>query len=483
MNQLKLLFILFALSAKGLLFAQAKEMPNILFIFTDDLGYHDLSCTGSEIYQTPYIDRLAKRSIHFERAYSSYPRCTPSRYGLMTGTYPVNEDHGHLAGIPDERNFAKLFAGAGYQTSYVGKWHLGDGVNAPKSFGFDHSFAAGATGGVGSHFYPFNTEKRKKEGNKDKLIEDAEEFGKPGDYLADLLTNQTMDFIRKTDRDKPFLAFLAFYAVHTPLEAKPEDRARNMAEIKNHDYGDIPEYIPEGTGRRKMRQDDPDYAGMVENVDWNVGRLIGLLDELDLDERTIIVFSSDHGGLSNDGERIRHLATTNIPLRAGKGHLYEGGIRVPLLIHLPWRNSPGVDSQNIILGMDLFPTLLEMTTGRQVQGIDARSYVPVLEGKDHWENRTVFWHEEKARPHSTGDSKCSVIRKGPYKLMHFYAQDRIELYNTEKDVSETENLALKEPERANAMLRELNNWKKAYLVPEKMDMKKNARRKAKAENH
>ncbi len=453
------------------------KKPNILFIHTDDLGYHDLSFTGSDIYQTPNIDKLAAAGVTFERAYSSYPRCTPSRYGLMTGTYPVNEDHGHLAGIDPANNFALLLKKEGYNNSYVGKWHLGGEENAPKSYGFDHSFAAGHAGGVSTRFYPFNTEKAKLKGKADKLVEDVEEAGKEGDYISDLMTDETIKFIKNNSGDQPFFAMLAFYAVHTPLEAKPEDKKRNAAEIAAYDYGDTPAYIQEGEGRRKMRQDDADYAGMVENVDENVGRLLQTLRDLGIDDNTIIVFSSDHGGLSNDGNsRQRHLATTNFPLKAGKGHLYEGGIRVPLILRYPGKIKPSVDEENIILGMDVLPTVIDLATGAKAEKIDGESYVPVMQGKADWSDRTVFWHSRKARPHSTGDSKCSVIRKGDYKLMHFYEDDRVELYNTQKDVSETENLAEKKPDLVAEMMKELTAWKEAYLVPEKMDMKRNAKR-------
>ena len=458
-----------------------QKKPNILFIHTDDFGYYDLSFTGSKIYQTPNIDKLASESLTFEQAYSSYPRCTPSRYGLITATYPVNEDSGHLTEISPNKLFVNHLNNAGYNTSYVGKWHLGGEENAPKGLGFNHSFAAGHTGGLSSRFFPFNTEKAKKKGNPDKLVEDMDEIGKKGDYASDLLTTQTIDFIKNNGTDKPFFAMLAFYAVHTPLEAKPEDRQRNEKEIKAFDYGDTPEYIKEGEGRRKMRQDDPDYAGMVENVDENVGRLLQTLKDMGIDDNTIIVFSSDHGGLSNDGnKRERHLATTNIPLKAGKGHLYEGGIRVPLILHWKKKIKPNVDSKNIILGMDLMPTLVEMATGIQMEGVDGKSYIPVMNGKENWSDRTVFWHSKKARPHSTGDSKCSVIRTGDYKLMHFFKDGRTELYNVRTDISETKNLAEVEPERVQKMLKELKAWKKEYLVPEKMNMKRLAKQRAKA---
>ena len=303
--------------------AFAQDKPNILIVLTDDLGYHDLSITGSQLYNTNNIDQLAKESVNFTNSYSSYPRCTPSRYGMMTGTYPVNENKGHLGGIPESKNFIKQFNNAGYNTSYVGKWHIGTGDSKPANFGFQHTYAAGAAGGIASHLYPFNTQLRNGKPGKYKVL-NVEEEGKEGDYDTDMLTDATIKFIKKNDNKQPFLAVLAFYAVHTPIEAKPEDEARNKEQLKSIDFGDSPEYIKEGEGRRKMRQDDAAYAGMVENVDENVGRLLQTLKDMGIDDNTIIVFSSDHGGLSNDGNKNeRHLATTNLPLKAGKGHLFE----------------------------------------------------------------------------------------------------------------------------------------------------------------
>ena len=303
-------------------FGFSQQKPNILIIHTDDLGYHDLSFTGSQLYDTPEIDQLAKESVSFTNAYSSYPRCTPSRYGMITGTYPVNENKGYLGGIPEDKNFIKQFKKAGYNTSYVGKWHLGKGASAPNKYGFNHIYAAGEAGGVGSRFYPFNTQKNGKPAKYN--VPDVKEQGKEGDYISDMMTSETIKFIKQNPKDKPFLAVLAYYAVHTPIEAKPEDEARNKKQLKNINFGTTPEYIKEGEGRRKMRQDDAGYAGMVENVDENVGRLLQTLKDMNIDKNTIIVFSSDHGGLSNDGHKgERHLATTNLPLKAGKGHLYE----------------------------------------------------------------------------------------------------------------------------------------------------------------
>ena len=465
-------YIFFLLSLCQSFVALAQDKPNILIIHTDDLGYHDLSITGSQLYNTNNIDQLAKESITFTNAYSSYPRCTPSRYGMMTGMYPVNENKGNLAAIPEEKNFIKQFVDAGYNTSYVGKWHLGEGKSNPNNFGFKHTYAAGRAGGIGSRFYPFNVNKRNGKRHKEQ-VEDLEKDGKLGDYASDMLTNATLDFIKNTDRQQPFLAVLAYYAVHTPIEAKPEDESRNKRQLKSIEFGDTPEYIKEGEGRRKMRQDDAAYAGMVENVDENIGRLLKTLKDLGIDENTIIIFSSDHGGLSNDGNKNeRHLATTNFPLKAGKGHLYEGGIRVPLFVKWNKKLKPRVDNKSIIVGMDVFPTLLELALEQKVEGVDGESYAKVLHGEKSWENRTVYWMSRKARPHSTGDSKMIVVRSGDFKLIQFLETKEIELYNLKVDISEENNLAQNEPQKAKQLLAMLKDWKKEMLVPERLNVGK-----------
>ena len=452
-------------------FCFSQNKPNILIIHTDDLGYHDLSITGSQLYDTPNIDALANQSVNFTNAYSSYPRCTPSRYGMMTGTYPVNENKGHLGGIPEDKNFIKQFNNAGYNTYYVGKWHLGEGDSDPIPFGFTDSYAAGRAGGLGSRFFPFNFDKNGK--RHKEQVENLEQDGKEGDYASDMLTNHTIDFIKNNPKDKPFLAILAFYAVHTPIEAKPEDEARNKEQLKSIDFGDTPEYIKEGEGRRKMRQDDAAYAGMVENVDQNVGKLLQTLKDMGIDKNTIIVFSSDHGGLSNDGNKgERHLATTNFPLKAGKGHLYEGGIRVPLFVKWDNQLKPRVEDKSIVLGMDVFPTLLDLALNKKVNGVDGKSYANVLKGKDSWQDRTVYWMSRKARPHSTGDSKMIAVRSGDYKLVQYLDTKKVELYNLKKDVSEANDLSEKDTKKTAQMLQLLKDWKKEMMVPERMDVGK-----------
>jgi arylsulfatase A-like enzyme len=213
-----------------------------------------------------------------------------------------------------------------------------------------------------------------------------------------------------------------------------------------------------------MRQDDADYAGMVENVDENVARVLTLLREKGLEQNTIVVVSSDHGGLSNDGENQRRLATTNEPLRAGKGWLYEGGIRVPLLMRWPARIEPRVESRAIILGMDVMPTLLDLATDGALANVDGESFEDVIDANADWSRRTVYWHSSKARPYSTGDYPASAIREGDYKLVDFFTQGRTELYNLANDPSERADLSATEPAKTKSMKQKLDAWRAAEGV-------------------
>ena len=437
--------------------------PNVVVIVVDDLGYHDLGHTGSPINDTPRVDRLAAQSARMVQGYASYPRCTPSRYGLMTATYPVKENKGNLGAIPAASNFVQAFEAAGYDTRFVGKWHLGDGKSAPVGYGFDGSFGAGSAGGAGSHFYPFNTRERASKKGDKAAIPDVKEAGSEGDNLNDVLTDDAIRFLR-ADREAPFLVMLNYYAVHTPIEAAPEDEARNAGDVAATDYGSGPEYIREGTGRRKMRQDDAAYAAMVERMDDNVGRVLDALEAEGLAEDTIVVFTSDHGGLSNDGFKgERHLPTTNLPLRAGKGWLYEGGIRVPLFVRWPGQIAPR-DETAVMLGMDVGPTLLDLALDAELQDVDGESFDAVLTDGLPAGMRPVFWHSRKARPHSTGDMPASAVRFGDYKLIHFFADDRVELYDLAGDPGETEDLSEADPERTERMLAMLNAWRTQKAV-------------------
>ncbi len=438
--------------------------PNILILHVDDLGYHDLSVTGSQIYQTPNIDQLSTESVTFSNAYANYPRCVPSRFAMLTASYPIQngdvpDDGFEIGNIKDAVNPIKQIQNSGYQTAYFGKFHLGD-KHTIQNLGFETSVAAGHAGSPISFLYPFNVKKGKGI-TKKTPITDVDEISKEGDYLTDVLTNQVIKYIKNRDQKKPFMAMLSFYAVHQPLEAKKEAIIRNKEEIKAFDFEKQPEYIKEGTGRTKMRQDHPVYASMVENMDANVGKLLQLLKDLNIEDNTIVIFSSDHGGLSNDGTKKRNLATSNYPLRAGKGHLYEGGIKIPFFIKWNKHFKPHTETASIVMLMDVFPTLLDITSHKKLKTV-GKSFLPVLKGEENWKNRTVFWHSSKARPVNTGDSKSSAIRIGNYKLIHFYEQNRVELYNIIEDRSEKNNLSTTKPKKTEALLKELNKWKSNF---------------------
>jgi len=440
------------------------DKPNILIIHVDDLGFHDLSMNGSQIYQTPNIDALAEQSVVFNNAYANYPRCVPSRYAMMTGDYPVQngdvpDDGFEMDNVKDSKNFVKNIKAAGYQTAYFGKWHLGD-EQSLKDFGYDYSFAAGHAGSPISFLYPFNEKKGNGTSNKSP-IPDVDKVSNEGDYLMDVMADNVAKYIINVDKNQPFMAMFSFYAVHQPLEAKDKDIVRNRTQIKNFDFGNQPEYINEGTGRTKMRQDNPTYAAMVETMDENVGKLLQLLKDLNIEDNTMVIFSSDHGGLSNDGTKQRHLATTNYPLRAGKGWLYDGGIKVPLLVKWNGKFQPKTDNESLVMLMDVFPTLLDITANKSLE-TNGKSFLPILQNKEQWNDRTVFWHSSKARPVNTGDTKSSAIRKGDYKLINWYDEGRTELYNIVEDPSETTNISEEKPQLTKQLLVELNEWKSKF---------------------
>ncbi|MEZ5071548.1 MAG: sulfatase-like hydrolase/transferase [Bacteroidales bacterium] len=384
----------------------------------------------------------------------------------MTASYPVHEFNGNLAETPDEGNFIRQFKNAGYDSYFIGKWHQRGEGTLPTEFGFDASYASTNAGGVYSHFFPFNPEDDAMNSPIGEVepIRDVEADSREGDYLIDKLTDKMIGYVTTHDRSVPFFAVLSTYAVHTPFQAKREDIERNETQIADFDFGSGPEYEPEGNGVTKLRQDNAVYAAMVENMDWNVGRLLKALNEAGLDENTIVVFTSDHGGLSNRGNNNRELATTNSPLRAGKGHLYEGGIRVPLLLRWPNRIAPGVDEKSIVVLMDLMPSLLDLTVEEKMSGVDGLSFVPVLNGTQTWDDRTVFFHEAQARPNATGDFPCTALRAGSFKFYHFLETDHYELYDLSDDPSERTNLVETRPDVADRLTNELNHWTAQYRI-------------------
>lgn len=466
---LPLLFILSAFSGRTTpVSSGSPEKPNILFILVDDYGWRDLSVTGSSFYETPHMDKLFRKGMMFTRAYASYPRCVPSRYSIMTGTHPARQgqdDSGVLGFHIKAPNVSigTAMKNSGYNTFYIGKWHLGSGEYTPANRGFDVSFAAGGAGGVSSHFAPYNKNYTGTGG-----VPEAETAPVPDmddapedECLEDRLTHQTLTCLKEFSAKKePFFGILAHYAVHTPIEGKAEYVAYFEEKLKKLRLSG-PEYEKESAGENKLRQDNARYAAMIKSVDDGIGKIMQALEQLGIADNTVIVLTSDHGGLSARGPNSRELATTNRPLRAGKGHIYEGGLRVPMAVVWNGVIQPGTQSGALIHGTDHFPTFLEIAGGKIPGGqvIDGRSYYGILKGGKPDPGRPLFWHNPAPRPYATGDIYSTSIRMGDYKLYDFFAEKRRELYNVEEDAAESINLAETKPELAESLYRQLDEWR------------------------
>ncbi|MEZ5386998.1 MAG: sulfatase [Prosthecobacter sp.] len=441
----------------------AAEKPNVLFILVDDFGSRDLSCYGSALYETPNMDRLAASGAKFTQAYVAYPRCVPSRFGILTGKHPARvqgeRDSPHVE--PDrDATLGQAFKAAGYSTSYCGKWHLGEGESNPDKVGFDTIVAAGAAGATKSHFAPYNTPRKKGGGGGDEKDDIVGLDDAPQDeYLTDRLTEETMKFI-EANKEKPFFAVLAHYAVHTPIEGK-----KHLAKRYEEKLATMPkpavEWEKESAGENLLVQNNATYAAMIESVDHGVGRLLNQLKKLGLEDNTIIVLASDHGGLSARGGK-REVATSNRPLRAGKGHLYEGGLRIPFMIRWPGTVKPGTEIATPVSTLDLMPTLTDMAgiERPQLAGTDGLSLATLLQGGASPQRDTFYWHNPAPRPSSTADWFSSAIRVGDLKLLDFPTEKKIELYDLADDPGESNNLAESRPEDRDRLLAKLNAWRK-----------------------
>lgn len=450
--------------------------PNLLFIFMDDLGWRDLACTGSTFYETPNIDRLCRQGMVFPNAYASCPVCSPSRASFLTGKYPARLgvtdwidmegtshplkgrliDAPYLKHMPaGEYTIAQALKDMGYVTWHVGKWHLGGPEYYPEQFGFDKNIGGCSWGHPHEgYFSPYG-------------IETLEE-GAEGEYLTDRITDEAIKLMkqRKEDRDeRPFFLNLCHYAVHTPIEVKEEDRLR--FEKKARELGlDRETALIEGEyhhtedkrGKRVVRrmiQSDTAYAGMIWNLDQNIGRLMEALEESGDAEHTVIVFTSDNGGLAtSEGS-----PTCNLPAIEGKGWIYEGGTRVPLIVRYPRHVQPGSRCDVPVTTPDFYPTFLELagTDCCEKQQVDGRSIVPLLYGQSLPE-RPVFWHY----PHygNQGGTPASSVIYGNYKYIEFFEDNREELYDLKADFSETNNLIPSCPEQAAKLRLMLHGWQR-----------------------
>ena len=442
-----------------------ENKPNVLFILVDDLGWLDVGYQGSKFYQTPNIDSLSNKGIKFINSYSTHPRCVPSRYGIMTGRYPARTKSPGPGSQLDksEVTIAEALKEVGYSTFIAGKWHLsrGDRGSSPEDQGFDINFGGGDSGVPKSYFYPYNIQTRGKGNENAPDITKLPKVEK-GYHITDQLTDLTVEHINEYNKQNPFFIYLSYYAVHTPFESTEElEKKYEKKVIKMYGTENVDEFSYEGsTGETKLRQDNPIYAGMIENMDTNLGRVIRALKAKGFYDNTIIVFSSDHGGLSNRGNG-RPLATSNLPLRAGKGHNYEGGIRIPTFF--VWKNKikPGW-SNTIITGTDYYPTLLELIKTKQKpdQHLDGLSFAKSLFGKKPKnKKRPIFWHSPRPRPKSTGDLANTAVRLGNYKLLDFYREGRVELYNIAEDEGETNDLSEIMIEKKNQLLNLVKEWR------------------------
>ncbi len=443
--------------------------PSFVLFLVDDLGWIDSGVYGSTFYDTPHIDRLAAEGARFTQFYAASSVCSPTRASLMTGKHPARlhltnwiggEQRGllvpaeYIRALPlDELTLGEAFRQAGYRTGYIGKWHLGADGHMPDQQGFEFTRAVNQAGQPGSYFFPYE-----KDDFPVTNVPDLED-GREGEYLTDRLTDEAVRFIR-ANREEPFLLVLSHYAVHTPLESKPElteKYARRAAALPEPTQ---PLRAPEGeTAVTKGRQDNPVYGGMVESLDESLGRLVGELESLGLASRTAILFVSDNGGLSTLVKTRRNIPTSNHPLRAGKGWLYEGGVREPMFVVWPGVTEPGSRCSEPVISTDFYPTLLEMCRleARPEQHRDGISLWPVIMGTGELADRDLFWHFPHY--HGSGNTPSSAIRSGDLKLVEWLEDDRVELFDLSRDLGESEDLAGSRPADRDRLRARLHDWR------------------------
>ncbi len=434
--------------------AQPTQRPhNIIFILADDLGWADTDINADEaLHETPNLVKLASQSVRFTNAYAAAPLCTPTRASIMTGKYPARlhmtitreraatPPHNKrvvppitLGDLPHkEVTIAEVLRPRGYLNAHIGKWHLGTAEFYPETQGFDANIGGTLWGASQSHFYPYSG--TKYFGGEPRYVPHME-GGKPGEYLADRLTDEALRIIDGA-AGRPFYVNLCYYSVHTPIEGKPDLVEHYQKKLR-----------PEHKRRNAA------YAAMVHNLDENVGRVLAKVDQLGLARDTVVIFTSDNGGFLGkfDGQPV----TTNDPLRSGKGSLYEGGIRVPLLVR--WSGaSAGTTCVEPVISTDYLATLAEIA-GAPAEPQDGVSLVPLLKKPQSKLSRNeLFFHY----PHYYDTtSPVSAVRARDWKLLEYLEDGRIELYNLANDPSEQRDLAAQMPERARELHQRLINWR------------------------
>ncbi len=442
--------------------------PNVVLVIVDDLGRQDVGVYGSRFHETPVIDQLARDGVLFTNAYAAHPRCTPSRVAMLSGRFPArygvpgfeDRSEGPHALPLSAVTFAERLRDVGYRTGYIGKWHVGERGGGPDAQGFDVSRFAGQTGAPGSHFQPY--ERRRPTGGFPSYTK-----GVRGDYLTDRLTNEAIRFVERAD-GRPFLLVLSHYAVHTPIQAKAEAIRKYRSKARAWGLQPHPslDLVVDRTGQVKTEQNHPTYAAMVDSVDENLGRLLQALDRAGARDNTVVIVTSDHGGFSTRGlGSRRELATTNLPYRHGKGWLYEGGTRVPLIVRWPRGAKTGHVSHVQVTGTDHFRTILDIA-GASVADAnpqDSVSYLPALAGEDY-QRPPMFWHSSLGRPTRTGDTRSSSVVDGDWKLIQWYSLrthdvTETQLFHLADDPGERHDLADEQPAARLRLASLLGAWK------------------------
>lgn len=444
-------WVLFLIGLCGMAYS-AEQRTNVVLIVADDLGWADLGCYGSKFHKTPNLDRMAADGVRFTDAYSACPVCSPTRAALMTGKWPARlhltdwlPGRGDrpdqkllrpnlLQQLPlEETTIAEVLQGAGYVTGHIGKWHLGGEGFEPQRQGFSINIAGDHTGTPLSYFAPFRAKDRTGRERFMPGLENATE----GEYLTDRLALEAERFIEQ-HRHQPFFLYLPHYTVHIPLRAK-------QAMIEKY-----PQAMTLG------QQSNAIYAAMLESLDEAVGRVLRKLEELQIADRTMVIFTSDNGGLATQ-EGPNTPATINSPLREGKGYLYEGGIRVPLVVRCPGAAQAGLVTNAPAVSHDLFGTILEVCGVSQELATDGVSLVSTLKENKTPARDALYWHY----PHyaNQGGRPGGAIREGSLKLIEFYENGRRELYDLASDIRESRNLAAERPQEVERLAGKLNGWR------------------------
>jgi arylsulfatase A len=480
--------------------------PNVVFFLVDDLGWRDLGCYGSRFYETPHIDEFAAKSVRFTQAYAACPVCSPTRASIMTGKYPAalhltdwlpgRKDYPFqkLKNVKtrqhlpfEETTLAEAFKEHGYVTAHVGKWHLGEDPSGPLAHGFDIQVPHWNKGWPQTGYHaPFGF---------DDLA------GAPGDYLTDRLTDKALAFV-DDHRDRPFFLYFSHFAVHDPIEGRVDLVRKYQTKMGRHsnriEEGFILEgnpdapsplsrseldalldderyrgfrVLPRQTVKVKQRQNNAQFAAMVESVDQSLGRLLARLKAAGLDRQTIVIFFSDNGGMSaaNFGRPERVIdpsqldaaySTSNLPLRGGKGWLYEGGIRVPLIVKWPGEARAGTVCDVPVISTDFYPSLLEMTgfASRPDQHSGGVSFAGLLKGEPPLEREAIYWHFPHYSNHGM-QSPGGAVRCGDYKLIEYFENGNVQLFNLKDDVREQHNLADELPQTATRLQGMLHRWR------------------------